>query len=75
MYERGGLRWSFKNRRSPVSFFLDMGEKEKCGFGGGWGGGSRPVNANSGRMRKSRLCRLCGLREYERRASARRMFD
>lgn len=35
-----------------------------------WGG--RPVSANSGRMRKSRLCRLG---EEERRASARRMFD
>lgn len=40
------------------------------GKGKMWGG--RPVSANSGRMRKSRLCRLG---EEERRASARRMFD
>lgn len=36
-----------------------------------WEGG-RPVSANSGRMRKSRLCRLV---EDDIRASARRMFD
>lgn len=34
--------------------------------------GGRPVSANSGRMRKSRLYRLG---EEERRASTRRMFD
>lgn len=36
------------------------------------GGGGEPVSANSGRMRKSRLCRSG---EEERRLSARRMFD
>lgn len=47
--------------------FLSRYEREKKKVGGG-----RPVSASSGRMRKSRLCRL---KDEERRASAWRMFD
>lgn len=51
----------------PCLFSFSIPGKEKNGVGGG-----RPVSANSGRMRKSRLCRL---KDEERRDSARRMFD
>lgn len=67
MYEGGEMEFE-KGYPLSLSFSIRKG-KEKS-WGGGEGG--RPVSASSGRMRKSRLCRL---KDEERRASAWRMFD